>query len=88
LRAVRKQDAARDARTCEGVCAVRTFEGCRRTDGIGFIREDDMFFFVIGFVVVMVVRRFPVEIWIGLSLGEGLIELVFTISTAVLTAPK
>lgn len=44
--------------------------------------------FVVGFVVVMVVRRFPVEIWIGLSLVEGLIELVFTISTAVLTAPK
>lgn len=47
-----------------------------------------MAIFLIGFVAGFFTDDLPVEVWIGLSLVEGLIELVFTISTAVLTAPK
>lgn len=48
LRILREQDAACDARGGQGVCAVRTFEGCRRTDVLVYIREDDMLSFVLG----------------------------------------
>lgn len=51
------------------------------------ITEDTMACFLIGFVLVFFFRL-PVKVWIGLSFVEGFIELVFTISTAVLTAPN
>ena len=43
--------------------------------------------FLIGFVLVFFFRLPVVEAWIGLSLVEGLIELIFAVLAAASTTP-
>ena len=55
------------------MCAVRTFKGYRRTDGIRFIREDDtMITFLLGYFNTDI----PVWQWVLVSLWEIFIELM------------
>ena len=66
------------------MCAVRVVKGCRRADFLIYIREDDMIFFVIGFLLIIIFPRLiPAELWIGLSLVEGFIEFVVAVVFAL-----
>ena len=46
-----------------------------------------MALFFIGFAVMRFTDDLPVEVWIGLSLVEGLIELIIAVLAAASTAP-